>query len=223
LARSDNAGSSDFSSFIHSAEGASNINFNGQFWRGAEDQGNAFYEFSRRYLINNTFSLMFHDAYGYASVNPAQFGTMYTILQNDGTLLVRGSSAVSNDLIYVDASGSNLVLSVDVGTDVGGTGAFAGDQNLPAFVTVVPISSVSTINVQAGRATTSCASRTTAERRPTLTAAPETISPTSPSATGSGTTSRASPMCLATPAPTASSCTTTATRIRTRTPSTRPR
>jgi hypothetical protein len=151
LGTSDNAGSGDFHQFIHSAEGASNINFAAQFWRGAEDQGNAFYEFGRRYLVNNTFSLMFHDAYGYASVNPAQFGTMYTILQSNGTLLVRGSSAVSNDLIYVDASGANLVISVDVGTDVGGTGAFAGDQSLPAFVTVVPIASVSSISVQAGQ------------------------------------------------------------------------
>jgi hypothetical protein len=150
LGTSDNAGSSDFHEFIHSAEGASSINFNGQFWRGAEDQGNAFYEFSRRYLVNNTFALMFHDAYGYASVNPAQFGTMYTILQNDGTLLVRGSSATSNDLIVIDASGGNLVISVDVGTDVGGTGPFAGDQNLPAFVTLVPAASVSSISVQAG-------------------------------------------------------------------------
>jgi hypothetical protein len=47
LGTSDNAGSSDFGAFIHSGEGSgSNINFNGTNWIGAEDQGNAFFEFS---------------------------------------------------------------------------------------------------------------------------------------------------------------------------------
>src|SRR3954454_8454355 len=84
------AGGQDRGKAIHSAGPGVPVVFNGVTYVGAQDQGNAVYEFGRRYLINNTFALMFKDAYAYQTVNPATFGTFYVSLnQTNGQLLVR--------------------------------------------------------------------------------------------------------------------------------------
>ena len=158
LGTSDNAGSQNFFSYIHSAEGASNINFGGKFWRGAEDQGNAFYEFSRRYQVNNTFALMFKDAYGYISNNPDQWGTTYSIYnETTDVVTVRGGDfssghSPSNDVISVTRNGNIVTVSVNAGSDVGGTGAFSGDQDLPAFVTQYDLTTqpITSLTIDAG-------------------------------------------------------------------------
>jgi len=154
LGTSDNAGQQDFGSLIHSAEGASNINFGGLFWRGAEDQGNAFFDFSQRSMINNAFALMFKDAYNYQTVNPDKFGTAYsTYNETADTLLVRGGDFASghtnsNDNISITRSGNILTVSVDAGSDVGGTGATPGDENLPAFVTTYDLTTQPITSIQ---------------------------------------------------------------------------
>jgi hypothetical protein len=93
------AGGTDTGSAVHGAGAAGNITFNGINYRGAEDQGNAVYEFGRRYMINNTLALMFHDAYNYASVNPAKWGTTYSVLNStSGVVTVRGGATVHGPL-----------------------------------------------------------------------------------------------------------------------------
>jgi hypothetical protein len=132
------------------------VNFGGDTYIGAQDQGNAFYENSRRYLINNTFALMFKDAYSYSSVDPAQFGTFYSTLnETTKVVTVRGGDfssghSPSNDVISITRSGSTITVSVDVGSDVAATGSLPGAGNLPAFVTQYDISQVNSITISAG-------------------------------------------------------------------------
>jgi hypothetical protein len=73
------------------------VTFGGVQYIGAQDQGNAIYEVNRRYMINNTFSLMFKDSYNFASVDPAQFGTMYVVRNaTTGAVTVRGSGGTDS-------------------------------------------------------------------------------------------------------------------------------
>jgi hypothetical protein len=102
-------------------------------------------------MINNAFSLMFKDAYGYSSVDPAQFGTMYSNLNTTThNLLVRGSTSgtSSADVITISQSGSTLTVSVDIGLEVAGVGALPDASNLPAFVSTYDVSDVTSITVQ---------------------------------------------------------------------------
>ncbi len=148
------SGGSNFGSAVHAAgPTASNqpLTFEGDIYQGAQDQGNAVYETSRRYMINNTFSLMFRDAYGYSSVDPAQFGTMYSIRNSTtNAVTVRGGSGTNDDTISVTRSGNTIFVSVDPTIDVPGTGALPGAGNLPAFVTQYDVSEVSSISIAAG-------------------------------------------------------------------------
>ncbi len=151
LLTSNNAGSggSDFGAAIHSA-GPITTTINGTTYVGAQDQGNAVYEFSRRYMVNNAFSLMFKDAYGYSSIDPSKYGTMYSsINETTHQLLVRGGTGTSDDNISITRVGNTLRVSVDVGLDVAGTGALPGAGNLPAFVSEYDISTVSSILIGA--------------------------------------------------------------------------
>src|SRR4029450_1341442 len=110
----------------------------------------------RSYLVNKTFSLMFKDAYGYSSTDPAASGTFYSNLdQTSKHLTVRGGDFApgqgnSNDNITISRSGSTIAVSVDAGNDVPGTGALPGAGNLPAWVSQYDISQISSITVDAG-------------------------------------------------------------------------
>jgi hypothetical protein len=132
------------------------LSFGGDVYYGTEDQGRANYAEGQRYLVNQVASLMFKDAYGYSSVNPAQWGTTYSILdQTTRTVLVRGGDfangqANSNDRILITRSGNTISVSVDCGNDVPGSGALPGVGDLPAWVTQYDISQVSSINIDAG-------------------------------------------------------------------------
>ncbi|MBC8106996.1 MAG: hypothetical protein H7Z14_10440 [Anaerolineae bacterium] len=151
LLTSDNGGFQDFGSAVHSSEPGNSISFGGETYTGADDQGNAFYENSRRYMINNAFALMFKDAYNYATVDPAKWGTMYSVLNETSKLVtVRGGTGTNNDTISVTRSGNTVFVSVDPATDVAGTGALPGAGNLPAFVTEYDISQISSISIAAG-------------------------------------------------------------------------
>lgn len=152
LLSSNNGGSGgqNFNAAIHSA-GPITTTINGTTYVGAQDQGNAVYEFGRRYLVNNTFALMFKDAYGYGSVDPALYGTMYSsINQTSRQLTVRGGTGTSADNVSITRVGNTLRVSVDVGADVAGTGALPGAGNLPAFVTEYDISTVGSILIGSG-------------------------------------------------------------------------
>ena len=154
LMTSDNGGFQDWGSAIHSSEGpGANINFNGTNWIGAHDIGNPFYEFGRRYMVNKTFQLMFKDAYGYSTTEIGNWGTFYSspFETGSGIVRVRGGTGTSADNIQIFRSaGNTLTVAVDVGNDVAGTGALPGAGNLPAWVHVYDINSVSQIIVDAG-------------------------------------------------------------------------
>jgi hypothetical protein len=148
LLTSDNGGFQDWGSAIHSSEPGNSVTFGGVQYIGAQDQGNAIYEQNRRYMVNNTFALMFKDSYNFASVDPAQFGTMYVVRNaTTGAVTVRGSGGV--DTISISQTGSTITLSVDPQADVPGSGALAGNGNLPAFVTSFDAAQVTSITVDA--------------------------------------------------------------------------
>lgn len=97
---------------------------------GALDVGNASrtgFPSDLRYLPSLLSSLMLQDVYGYslAAGGADVFGTMHSLLNTtNGNLLVRGMTGTntSADIINISRSGGQLVVSVDVGADVAGTG-----------------------------------------------------------------------------------------------------
>ena len=153
LLTSNNGGSggSNWGSAVHAAGPGVNVNFGGDTYHGAQDIGNAVYEFSRRYIPNRAFSLMFKDAYSYSTVDPDQYGTFYAIHNPaTGNVLIRGGAGASADNISVSVSGGTLLVSVDPQADVPGTGHLPGAGNLPAFVSEFDLSQVSSITLTAG-------------------------------------------------------------------------
>jgi hypothetical protein len=150
LLTSNNGGSggSNWGSAVHAAGPGVPVSFGGDTYVGSQDIGNAVYEFSRRYIPNRAFSLMFKDAYNYSTEDPDKFGTFYAVY-NESTrnILVRGGTGVNNDTISISTSGSTLVVSVDPQNDVAGTGHLPGTGNLPAFVSEFDVSQVSSITI----------------------------------------------------------------------------
>lgn len=104
--------------------GAAPLVFRGEQFFGSEDAGNAIYEGGRRYLPSNLVTLMLGDAYDYTIVQPERFGTFYTHLGADGTLLIRGGADASLDTIRITEfpSSDELCASINIGNDVPGTG-----------------------------------------------------------------------------------------------------
>lgn len=159
LMTSNNGGSGgqDFNEAIHSS-GPATRTIDGVTYVGQNDIGNAVYEFGVRYKPNQIFALMFRDAYGFTGPNPAQFGSFYASRNSTtGALTVRGSnsnsftnSTSSTDAINIRVEGSELVVSVDIGTDPGGTGALGGTGNLPAWEHRFNLTDVTSIVIQAG-------------------------------------------------------------------------
>ena len=153
LLTSNNGGSggSNWGSAVHAAGPGVPVSFGGDTYVGSQDIGNAVYEFSRRYIPNRAFSLMFKDAYTYSTQDPDKFGTFYA-LYNETTrdVLVRGGSGVNNDTISISTNGSTLTVSVDPQNDVAGTGHLPGAGNLPAFVSQFDVAQVSTITLSSG-------------------------------------------------------------------------
>lgn len=150
---SGDATSASWGNAIHTS-GPGNINFNSRNWVGVDDDSNAFFNGSERVLPSFVVSRILGDAYGYSIIDPATFATTHTVLnQSTGVLTVRGGqSATSSDVIVLDVDGGDLVVTVDVGDDVAGSGALAGAGNLPAYVTRVPLSSITSIVVNGGGA-----------------------------------------------------------------------
>jgi hypothetical protein len=97
---------------------------------GALDVGNASgtgFPNDLRFLPSLLSSLMLSDVYGYtlAAGGADVFGTMHALWNStNGNVLVRGMTGTNNsaDIINISRSGSELVVSVDVGADVPGTG-----------------------------------------------------------------------------------------------------
>jgi hypothetical protein len=118
---------------------------------GADDAGNAGYETGRRYLISNTVRLILDDAYGYDTVNPEEFGTFHAVLnESTGQVTVRGGNGTSADNIDISVDGGDVVIAVDVGNDIDGTGTTPGTATLNSFITRYPAADVDSIVVDSG-------------------------------------------------------------------------
>jgi hypothetical protein len=118
---------------------------------GAHDAGNAMYETGRRYLVSNTVRLILDDAYGYSTVNPEEFGTFHAVLnETTGVVTVRGGTGTSADNIDISVDGGDVVIAVDVGNDVAGTGTDPGATTINSFITRYPAADVDSIVVDAG-------------------------------------------------------------------------
>ena len=152
LVTSNNGGGDgdDWGEAVHTA-GPANVNFNGTNWRGADDAGNAAYEFGRRYLVPQTVALMFQDAYGY-TIRPERDHFHSDLNETTGVLTIRGGAGTSNDTISIDRFVDRFFrVSVDVGADVPGTGALPGAGNLPAYVSgVYDANQITAIVIEAG-------------------------------------------------------------------------
>ncbi len=136
---------------VHGAGPNVAVPFGGETYFGAQDHGNAVYEISRRYNVNKVFSLMYKDAFDYSTVNPAKWGTYYSVLNETSKLVtVRGGTGTNDDTISISRSGNTISVSVDPTVDVAGTGELAGNGNLPAWVTEYDISQISSITIDAG-------------------------------------------------------------------------
>ena len=146
-------GGSDTNGVQHSARGTTSVNFGGTNWRGATELMNAIYSTSQRKTINNVLAWAMHDAWGYDVALPETFGTFYSLFdESSGTILVRGSPGAdpSADDIQIGLFGPLLVVSVDIGDDVPGTGPLPGEGNLDAFVSTYLATSVNSIVIQSG-------------------------------------------------------------------------
>ncbi len=118
---------------------------------GNDDPGNAVYSFGQRTLVNDVLALLFKDAYGYQITLPQTFGTTYAIMDEaNSNLIIRGGLSNSNDVINVSREGSDIVVSVNVGNDVAGTGPRGDAVDQGAFVSRFPAAGITTITINAG-------------------------------------------------------------------------
>lgn len=136
-------GGEDTGEPLHTSPGSLFINPTIGTFYGAEDAGNASYESGRRYLAPNNIARMLVHAYGYEIREPELQATFYATL-TDGALLARGSEGIDTIEVFRDFATNEIVVSVDLLTDVPGTGP------TDAFVTRYPSAFVSSIEVVGG-------------------------------------------------------------------------
>ena len=133
------------------------IPFNSQFrgevqLTGGVDAGNAVGEGGVRVLVSDVLALIFKDAYGHTIKLPSSLpnGTFNAQRnQTTGVVMVRGGVGDSSDKIQLRRDGNDLVVSVDAGFD-GPVLDDNADNNLPPFVTRIPMNSIQSIQVEGG-------------------------------------------------------------------------
>ncbi len=109
---------------------------------GSVDLMNPFYGSGVREQISNVDALILQDVYGYEISLPEQHETFYAVRSNSGRVVVRGGGAGSSDDIVIRRDGSDVIFSVDLGTDIPGTGP------TDAFETRIPMSQITSIFVK---------------------------------------------------------------------------
>ncbi len=132
---------------VHSAVGGQSFNFNAQTYTSAMDVMNNTFNATngRRLMVSNLLIGMIDDVSGYDNVWPEQFGSFYTSLDTTtGQLTLRGGAGNSNDDFSVLETGGGYQITVDIGTDVAGTGP------TNAFVSTWTDAQVSGIIIDAG-------------------------------------------------------------------------
>jgi Ca2+-binding RTX toxin-like protein len=97
---------------------------NGVRYSGSEDANNAYYEFGRRYLPSYLDALILHDAYGYTLAPADAFHSFHAVLnQTAGELRIRGGYlGTSDDTITIGREGNQVIVAVNIGNTVPGTG-----------------------------------------------------------------------------------------------------
>jgi hypothetical protein len=148
------SGGKDTGKALHTAEPTpgNTVTAGGVTYYGVQDSDNAVYENSRRYLPSYLDALILRDVYGYTITPPQTFGTFYASLNTTtGNLLIRGGDAgesiygpttPSDDTFALVQSGTNLMVSVNIGTPVPGTGPVG------PLVSTFPLSGVKSITIQ---------------------------------------------------------------------------
>ncbi|MBC8107558.1 MAG: hypothetical protein H7Z14_13280 [Anaerolineae bacterium] len=138
----------------HSADSDESVFYNGQMWYGTDHLMNPVVATSQRNLIDNVTAWAIHDAWDYDIELPEVFGTFYSTLnRSTGQLLVRGAPGPadpSNDNIQIGLLFGALVVSVDIGQDIPGTGPLPGVGNVDAFASVYNPADITSIIVQSG-------------------------------------------------------------------------
>ena len=108
------------------------INFGGQLYYTAIDTMQPTSLSIRRILLSSKVALMMQDM-GYDVVPPETFGTFHSVLNsasgelriqggNDGTLINNVNQGPSNDTIQLTRVGNQIIIGIDVGVDVPGSG-----------------------------------------------------------------------------------------------------
>ena len=110
---------------VHSAIAGQSFMFNAQNYTSADDVMNNTFQGidGRRLLVSNLLIGMIDSVSAYDNVWPEQFGSFYTSLDTTtGQLTLRGGAGNSNDEFSVLETGGGYQITVDVGTDIAGTG-----------------------------------------------------------------------------------------------------
>lgn len=129
------SGGEDIGHAIHVAlpNPSNSLSIGGTDYYGARDVGNAFGAGNRRLLPSLLMGRVLAEVNGFIIRDHAEFPNFHMQLHDDGHLVVRGGgpgddmiynfdTGDSNDTISVKADGPELIVEVDVGTDVVGTG-----------------------------------------------------------------------------------------------------
>lgn len=123
---------------------------------GSLDLMNATGHGGRRYLISNLDLMVLADAYDYEVIDGGAeaISNFYAFVRDNGELFVRGGEddpnnnqhpgPNSDDDIHVSRDGDDLIVSVDVGNDVPGTGP------TDAFISRFPLSKVTQVTIESG-------------------------------------------------------------------------
>lgn len=137
------------------------IVFGGRTVFGVDDNANASMAAGQRTLVSNKTALIVHDAFAYDIVMPETFGTFYAVInQTTGLLTIQGGAdntvinnvnqGASSDTITVTRDGDSIVVSIDIGVDVPGTGdGFSVNDQQDAFVSVFSAGDVQSISILA--------------------------------------------------------------------------
>ena len=134
---------------VHFAVGGQSFNFDGKTWNSQPAVMNNTFQGvrGRRLLISNAQIGILDDVYGYDTVWPEFFGSMYASLDlTTNVLSLRGGTGGSNDSFRVTYLSADDVyaVSVNIGNDIPGTGP------TDAYVAEFDADLVDSIDIQAG-------------------------------------------------------------------------
>lgn len=115
-------GGQDFHAAVHTAgpgDLAFPLTIGGQTFSGANDIGNAVYEFGVRYLVSDAVAAILHDAYGYTIASPRRWDTFFsqfvTLDPATGELRIVGGAGASNDIMTITRNAGTINVMMTIG------------------------------------------------------------------------------------------------------------